>query len=139
MKQWVCLPFWFSNIWFILFLWTCKLLPLYTVFSGTINIWEFFAPCFSTQVGLQFSTICSNMSTNINMNFHTLGDRLISYNSMLNQIFISETGRKKRFIVFNCYDFTNDEDWEAQILRSASSWSQLQDLTVKSTRKWLKK
>jgi hypothetical protein len=37
-----------------------------------------FAPCFTTQVGLQFGTVCSNISTNINLNFHTLGDHLIS-------------------------------------------------------------
>jgi hypothetical protein len=61
---------------------------LYIVFSVPIRIWEFFTPCFTTQVGLQFGTICPNMSTNINVNFHTLGDHLISYNSMQDQIFI---------------------------------------------------
>jgi hypothetical protein len=60
---------------------------------------------------LQFGTLCPNMSTNINVNFHTRRDCLISYNSMLNQIFISWTGRKKdKFTIFNHYDFTNDED-----------------------------
>jgi hypothetical protein len=78
----------FLNIYFLLFLWTCKLLPLYVVFSKPINIWEFFAPCFITQVGLQFGTVCPNMSTNINVNFHTRGDGFISYNSMLIHIFI---------------------------------------------------
>jgi hypothetical protein len=61
---------------------------LYSVFSVPMSIWEFFAPCFTTQVGVQFDTICPNMSTNINVNFHTPGDGLISYNSMMNQIFI---------------------------------------------------
>jgi hypothetical protein len=56
--------------------------------SKPISIWEFFAPCFTTQVGLQFGTVCPNMSTNINVNSHTPGDGFISYNSMLNQIFI---------------------------------------------------
>jgi hypothetical protein len=46
--------------------------------SVSINIWEFLA----TQVGLQFGTVCSNISTNINVNFHILGNHLISYNSM---------------------------------------------------------
>ena len=32
---------------------------------------------------------------------------------------------KNKFTVFKCYDFTNDEDLGAQILESASSWSQL--------------
>jgi hypothetical protein len=85
---------------FLLFLWTCKLLPLYTVFSVPISIWEFFAPCFTLQVDLQFGTICRNMSTNINVNFHTPGDRLISYNSMLNQIFIPQACRKKQVYCF---------------------------------------
>jgi hypothetical protein len=98
MKQWVCLLFQFSKMWFLL-LWTCKLLPLYTVFS--INIWEFLALCFTTQVGLQFGTLCPNMSTNINVNFHTPEGHLISYNSMLNQIFISWTGRKKTSLLFS--------------------------------------
>jgi hypothetical protein len=89
MKQWVCLLFRFSKICFLLLLWTCKLLPLYTVFSLPISIWEFFALCFTTQIGLRFGTLCPNISTNINVNFHTPGDRFISYNSMLNQIFIS--------------------------------------------------
>jgi hypothetical protein len=74
---------------FLLFLWTCKLLPLYIVFSQPINIWGFFAPSFTTQVGFQFGIVCPNMSTNINVNFHTLGNHLISYNSMQDQIFIS--------------------------------------------------
>jgi hypothetical protein len=52
------------------------------------NIWKFFAPCFTIQVGLQFGTVRPNMSTNINVNFHIPRDGLISYNSMLNQIFI---------------------------------------------------
>jgi hypothetical protein len=74
---------------------------LYNVFSAPINIWEFFALCLTTQVGLKFGTICPNMSTNINMNFHTPGDRLISYNSMLNEIFISWLGRKKTSLLFS--------------------------------------
>jgi hypothetical protein len=53
-----------------------------------ISIWEFFAPCFTTQVGLQFGTVCPNISTNINVNFHTPRDHLISYNSMQDKIFI---------------------------------------------------
>jgi hypothetical protein len=57
-------------------------LTLYIIFSVPISIWEFFAPCFTTQVGFQFGTVCSNISTNINVNFHTPRDRLISYNSM---------------------------------------------------------
>jgi hypothetical protein len=61
---------------------------LYTVFSVPISIWEFFVPCFTTQVGFQFGTVCPNMSRNINVNFHTLGDHLISYNIMQDQIFI---------------------------------------------------
>jgi hypothetical protein len=97
----VCLPFRFSKILFLLLLWTCKLLPLYTVFSASIRIWEFFALCFTTQVRLQFGTVCPNMSTNINVNFHSLGDHLISYNSMLNQIFISWTVRKKTSLLFS--------------------------------------
>jgi hypothetical protein len=76
-------------------------LPLYTVFLAPISIWEFFALCFTTQVGLQFGTVCPNMSRNINVNFHTPGDRLISYNSMLNQIFISRTSRKKTSLSFS--------------------------------------
>jgi hypothetical protein len=62
---------------------------------------EFFALCFTTQVGLQFGTLCPNMSTNINVNFHTPRDRLISYNSILNQIFILWTGRKKTSLLFS--------------------------------------
>jgi hypothetical protein len=100
-KQWVWLPFWFSKRWFLLFLWTCKLLLLYTVFSVPINIWEFFTPCFTTQVDLQFGTICPNMNRNINVNFHILGDGLISYTSMLNQIFIPWTSRKKTSLLFS--------------------------------------
>jgi hypothetical protein len=101
MKQWVYLPFRFSKIWFLLLLRTCKLLPLYTVFPVHISIWEFFALCFTTQVGLQFGTLCPNMSTIINVNFHTPGDRLISYNSTLNQIFISWIGIKKTSFLFS--------------------------------------
>jgi hypothetical protein len=101
MKQWVCSLFRFSKIWFLLLLWTCELLPLYIVFSVPISIWEFFALCFATQVGLQFGTLCPNMSTNINVNFHTPRDCLISYNSILNQIFISCTGRKKTSLLFS--------------------------------------
>jgi hypothetical protein len=78
-----------------------QILPLYTVFSISINIWEFFAPCFTTQIGLQFGTLCCNMSTNINVNFHTLGDRLISYNSMQDQIFIPWGSRKKTSLLFS--------------------------------------
>jgi hypothetical protein len=100
MKQWVCFLFWFSKIWFLLFLWTLKLLPLYTIFS-VFNIWEFLAPCFTTQVGLQFGIICPNLSRNINVIFHTLGDCLVSYNSMLNQIFIPWVGRKKKSLPFS--------------------------------------
>jgi hypothetical protein len=74
---------------------------LYTIFLVSINIWEFFAPCFTTQVGLQFGTVCPNMSTNINVNFHTPWDGLISYNSMLNQIFIPWIGRKKTSLLFS--------------------------------------
>jgi hypothetical protein len=80
---------------------TYKLLPLYTVFSVPISIWEFFAPFFTTQVGLQFGIICPNITTNINVNFHTPGDGLISYNFMLNQIFISWIGRKKTNLLFS--------------------------------------
>jgi hypothetical protein len=40
------------------------------------------------------------MNRNINVDFHTLGDRLISYNSMLNQIFIPWVGRKKISLPF---------------------------------------
>jgi hypothetical protein len=43
-----------------------------------INIWKSFAPCFTTQVGLQFGTICPNISTNINVNFHTPRNHFIS-------------------------------------------------------------
>jgi hypothetical protein len=74
---------------------------LYTVFSVPISIREFFALCFTTQVGLQFGTLCPNMSTNINVNFHTPRDYLISYNSMLNQIFILWTGKKKTSLLFS--------------------------------------
>ena len=62
---------------------------------------EFFTPCFTTQVCLQFGAVCPNMSTNINVNFHTLGDGLISYNSMLNQIFIPWTRRRKTSLLFS--------------------------------------
>jgi hypothetical protein len=41
------------------------------------------------------------MDTNINVNFHTLGDGLISYNSMLNQVFIPWMGRKKTSLQFS--------------------------------------
>jgi hypothetical protein len=85
----------------LLFLWTCKLLHLYIIFSIPINIWEFLAQCFTAKVGLQFGTVHPNMSTNINVNFHTQGDGLISYNSMLNQIFIPWTGRKKTSLLFS--------------------------------------
>jgi hypothetical protein len=74
---------------------------LYIVFSVPISIWEFFVLCFTTQVGLQFGIVCPNMSTNINVNFHTLEDCLISYNSMLNQVFISWIGRKKTSLLFS--------------------------------------
>jgi hypothetical protein len=70
-------------------------------FSVPINIWEFFAPCFTTQVGLQFGIVCPNKNTNINVNFHTPRDGLVSYNSMLNQIFIPWTGRKKTSLLFS--------------------------------------
>jgi hypothetical protein len=53
-----------------------------------------FAPCFITQVGLQFGTICLNIRTNMNVNFHTPRDHLISYNSMQDQIFIPWAGRE---------------------------------------------
>jgi hypothetical protein len=75
-------------------------MALYIVFSGPINIWEFFAPCFTTQVHLQFGIVCPNINTNINVNFHTPWDGLISYNSMLNQIFIPWIGRKKQDYCF---------------------------------------
>jgi hypothetical protein len=73
----------------------------FCLFSVPISIWEFFALCFAIQVGLQFGTLCPNMSTNINVNFHTPGDCLISYNSIVNQIFISWTGRKKTSLLFS--------------------------------------
>jgi hypothetical protein len=96
-----CLLLWFFKRWFLLFLWTCKLLPLYNVFSVPISIWEFFAPCFTTQVGLQFGTICPNISTNMNVNFHTPGHHLISYNSMQDQVFIPWAGRKNTSYLFS--------------------------------------
>jgi hypothetical protein len=99
-KQWICLLFWFSKIWFLLFLWICNLLPLYTVFLIYISIWEFFAPCFRIQVDLQFGIVCLNMNTNINVKFHIPGNGLISYNSILNQIFIPYIGRKKQVYCF---------------------------------------
>ena len=37
-----------------------------------ISIWDCYAPCFTTQVGLKFGTTSSNMSRNINLNFYTL-------------------------------------------------------------------
>jgi hypothetical protein len=43
----------------------------------------------------------SNLSTNINVNFHIPGDGLISYNSLLNQIFIPWTCRKKTSLLFS--------------------------------------
>ena len=108
---------------FLLFLWTCKLLPLYNIFSIPINIWKFCAPCFTTQVGLQFDTICPNINTNINVDFHTPRDHLISYNSIEDQIFIPWVGKKKKkkLTIFKRYDFTNDHDSEVPILRSASN------------------
>jgi hypothetical protein len=39
---------------------------------------------------------------------------------------------KKQLYYFQRYDFTNDKDWEAQILGSGSSWSQLQNLMTKA-------
>jgi hypothetical protein len=56
--------------------------------------------CFTTQVGIQFGTVCSNMSKNINVNSHTPKDHLISYNSMLNQFFIPWVGRKRTSLLF---------------------------------------
>jgi hypothetical protein len=47
------------------------------------------------------SPIWYNMRKNINVNFHTLGDCLISYNSMQNQIFIPLAGRKKTSLLFS--------------------------------------
>jgi hypothetical protein len=41
------------------------------------------------------------MNKNINVNFHTPGDGFISYNSMLNQIFIPCTNRKKTSLLFS--------------------------------------
>jgi hypothetical protein len=41
------------------------------------------------------------MNGNINVNFHILGDCLISYNSMLNQIFIPWVGRKRTSLPFS--------------------------------------
>jgi hypothetical protein len=76
----------FLNMIFIISM-DMQTLPLYIVFSIPISIWEFFAPCFTTQVGLQFGTVCPNINTNINVNFHTPWNHLISYNSMQNQIF----------------------------------------------------
>jgi hypothetical protein len=75
-------------------------IPLYIVFLVSTSNWEIFAPCFTIQVGLQFGTICPNMSMNINVNFDTPGDGLISYNAMLNQIFIPRTCRKKQVYCF---------------------------------------
>jgi hypothetical protein len=43
---------------------------------------NFSAPCFTTQVVLQFGIVCPNISTNINVNFYILGDHFISYNSI---------------------------------------------------------
>jgi hypothetical protein len=40
---------------------------------------------------------------------------------MLNQIFIPWVVEKKQVYHFQTFDFTNDEDWEAQNLGSASS------------------
>jgi hypothetical protein len=78
-----------------------------------------FCTCFTTQVDLQFGTICSNISTNINVNFHTPGDGLISYNSMLNQVFIPWTGRKKTILLFS--NIMISQMTKTQILGSASS------------------
>jgi hypothetical protein len=50
---------------------------VHCIFS-THQYLEIFAPCFTIQVGLQFGTVCPNISTNINVNFHTLGDHFIS-------------------------------------------------------------
>jgi hypothetical protein len=75
------------------------LCTLYFQYPSTFG--NFFALCFTTQVGLQFGTWCPNMSTNINVNFHTPRDCLISYNFMLNQIFIPWTSRKKTSLLFS--------------------------------------
>jgi hypothetical protein len=75
-------------------------MPLYTIFAVLISIWEFFTPCFTTQVDLQFGTVCPNISTNINVNFHSPRDHLISYKSMQDQIFIPCAGRKKTSLLF---------------------------------------
>jgi hypothetical protein len=54
-RPWICVFFIFK--FYLSFLWICKLLPLYIVFSVPINIWEFFAPCFTTEVGFYWSRI----------------------------------------------------------------------------------
>jgi hypothetical protein len=60
---------------------------LYIEFLIPISIWEFLLePCFTTQVGLQFRTVCPNINTNINVNFYIPWDNLISYNTMQDQI-----------------------------------------------------
>ena len=81
-----------------------------------------FALCFTTQVGLQFGTLCPNMSKNINVKFHTPRDCLISYNSMLNQIFISWTGKKMTSLLFsNVMISQMMKTKKLKFLRSASS------------------
>jgi hypothetical protein len=40
---------------------------------------------------------------------------------MIKFSFPRQVGKKNKFIVFKRYDFTNDEDLEAQILGSASN------------------
>jgi hypothetical protein len=90
----------FLNMIFIISMDTQTFAFVHCIFS-TQSAWEFFVLCFTTQVGLQFGTVCPNMSTNINVNFHTRGDGLISYNAMLNQIFIPWTGRKITSLLFS--------------------------------------
>ena len=41
-------------------------------FSTHQHLGLLYAPCFTTQVGLEFATTSSNMSRNINVNFYTL-------------------------------------------------------------------
>jgi hypothetical protein len=67
----------FWNMIFIIFM-NMQTFAFYTIFSIPINISEFSAPCFTTQVGLQFGIICPNINTNINVNFHTPRDHFIS-------------------------------------------------------------
>jgi hypothetical protein len=69
-------------------------------FLAPIGISQVSGPCFTTEVRLQFGTVCPDMSTNRNVNFHTLGYGLISYNSMVNEISIPNKNRKKQVHYF---------------------------------------